>query len=91
MDHTDHTAAIRTFVVEEFLPDVRHEDLDLGYDLIANGVIDSLGLLKLIAWLEDTFDVPVDDVELNPDSFRTVIAINAFVSAALETTAVRLS
>ncbi|QWF84043.1 phosphopantetheine-binding protein [Amycolatopsis sp. CA-230715] len=86
----DHSSAIRAFVVEEFLPDVPHEDLAADYDLIANGVIDSLGLLKLIAWLEDTFDVPVDDVDLNPDSFRTVTAINAFVGAALEASAVHL-
>jgi acyl carrier protein len=75
----DHTATIRGFIVEEFLPDVPAETLADGYDLLAGGVIDSLGVLKVIAWLEDRFDLTVDDVELDPDSFRSIAAINDFI------------
>ena len=44
--------------------------------------MDSLGLLKVVAWLEDEFDIGVDDSELGPDSFRTVAAIKAYVDQA---------
>ena len=44
--------------------------------------VDSLGLLKVVAWLEDEFDIGVDDSELGPDSFRTVAAIKAYVDQA---------
>jgi acyl carrier protein len=47
--------------------------------------VDSLGLLKVVAWLEDEFDIGVDDSELGPDSFRTVAAIKAYVDSARET------
>jgi acyl carrier protein len=47
--------------------------------------VDSLGLLKVVAWLEDEFDIGVDDSELGPDSFRTVAAIKAYVDAARST------
>jgi acyl carrier protein len=75
----DHTGAIRSFIIAEFLPDVPAETLATDYDLMAGGVIDSLGVLKLLAWLEDRFELAVDDVELDPDSFRSVDAINDFL------------
>jgi acyl carrier protein len=80
MDET--TAKIKAFIVEEFMPDVPVEDLEDDYDLLTGGVVDSLGLLKVVAWLEDEFDIGVDDSELGPDSFRTVAAIKAYVDQA---------
>jgi len=77
----NHTRTITTFIVDEFLPDVPAESLAADYDLLSGGVIDSLGLLKVIAWLEDRFDVVVDDIEIEPDNFRTVAAMNAFVQS----------
>jgi acyl carrier protein len=74
--------AITRFVIDEFLPDVSPDDLASDHDLLANGVVDSLGLLKLIAWVEETFGIEVDDDALDPDNFRTVAAIDAFVESA---------
>ena len=65
-----HIATVTRFVLDEFLPDVPESELGPDYDLVAGGVIDSLGLLRLIAWLAERFDLPVDDLELDPDSFR---------------------
>lgn len=75
----NHIQTITKFIVDEFLPDVSAESLAADYDLLSGGVIDSFGLLKVIAWLEDRFDVAVDDLEIEPDNFRTVAAINAFI------------
>lgn len=77
-----HTSTIKQFVIDEFLPDVTGSDLTTDYDLVATGVIDSLGLLKLIAWLEERFELPIDDMELDPDSFHTIDAIDAFIRQA---------
>jgi len=71
---------IKQFIVDEFLPDVTAEQLDSTYDLLANGVIDSLGLLKLIAWLEDSFELAIDDLEVSLERFSTVDGIRSFVA-----------
>jgi acyl carrier protein len=81
----NHTQTITKFLVDEFLPDIPAESLAADYDLLAGGVIDSLGLLKVIAWLEDRFDVVVDDIEIEPDNFRTITAMTAFVRSARRT------
>jgi acyl carrier protein len=74
--------AIKKFVIDEFLPDVSAADLAVDYDLLADGVIDSLGLLKLIAWVEDHFELSVHDTDLDPNNFRSVQAIDTFIEDA---------
>jgi acyl carrier protein len=81
MDET--TVKIKQFIVDEFMPDVWVDELDSDFDLLT-GVVDSLGLLQMVAWLETEFDVAVDSSQLGPESFRTVDAIKAFVDQARE-------
>jgi acyl carrier protein len=76
------TMKIKQFIVEEFMPDVPADELDSDFDLLTGGVVDSLGLLKVVAWLEEEFDVGVDESELGPESFRTVAAIKEYVDQA---------
>ncbi|MEU8517042.1 acyl carrier protein [Kitasatospora sp. NPDC048722] len=73
-------AQIKKFLIEEFLPDITPEQLADDHDLLTDGVIDSLGVLKLIAWVEDHFALPVDDTDLDPNNFRSVQAIDAFIA-----------
>ncbi|GAA4238446.1 hypothetical protein GCM10022254_54430 [Actinomadura meridiana] len=78
----DTIEEIKRFVIAEFVPDITVADLDTDYDLVAGGVIDSLGFLKVLAWLEDRFELDSDAVELEPDHFRSVGAIAALVDDA---------
>ena len=78
----DNTPKIKEFIIEEFMPDVSVDELDAEFDLLTGGVVDSLGLLKVVAWLEAEFDIEVDDSELGPESFRTVKAINDYIEQA---------
>ena len=75
----DTTMKVKQFVVDEFMPDVSPEELDENFDLLTGGVVDSLGLLKVVAWLESEYDIAVDESELGPESFRTVSAIREYI------------
>ena len=75
----DEKMKIKQFIVEEFMPDVPAEQLEDDFDLLAGGVVDSLGLLKVVAWLESEYDIGVDESELGPESFRTVNAIHEYI------------
>jgi acyl carrier protein len=81
----DDKQKIKQFIVDEFMPDVPVEELSSDYDLLTGGVVDSLGLLTVVAWLETEFDIAVDDAELGPESFRTVDAIHEFVERSRAT------
>ena len=73
---------IKSFIVSEFVPDATIDQLDADYDLLDTGVVDSLGLLRLIGWVSEQFDLPIDEMDLSPDNFRSVNAIRDFVDAA---------
>ena len=62
--------AIKAFLAKEIpeLPD----PLDSSMDLFAAGVIDSLLILMLVAFLEDTFEVELDHEDLTEDNFRSM-------------------
>lgn len=77
--------AIAQFIVDEYLPDLTPQQLDVHTDLIEDGVIDSLGLLKLLVWLESTFGINADEADPAPENFRSIAAIDAFVSSATRT------
>ncbi|WP_200262057.1 phosphopantetheine-binding protein [Streptomyces sp. HSG2] len=71
---------ISEYIVREFLPDLTATQLPPDQDLLGDGVIDSLGVLKLIAWVEHHFQLAVGDTDLDPDNFRSVNAIDAYVA-----------
>jgi len=80
----DDKAKIKQFLVDEFMPDMSPDELDDDFDLQTGGAVDSLGLLKLVAWMESEFGVSVDESELGPDSLRTVDSIQEFINEGRE-------
>jgi acyl carrier protein len=50
-------------------------------DLLANGVIDSMGVMELVSFLEDELGVAVDDSEIVPENFRSLRALSTFAAA----------
>ncbi|WP_236243603.1 MULTISPECIES: acyl carrier protein [unclassified Streptomyces] len=81
MSTTDIAGEIRAYVVGQFLAGEDTTDLTGDYDLIDSGVINSLGLVRLLSHLTQTFDIAVDDIEFTPDNFRTLDSITAVVEA----------
>ncbi|MBV6699354.1 acyl carrier protein [Kitasatospora aureofaciens] len=76
------TDDIKKYLIEQFLLDTTVEDLADDYDLLANGVVDSLGLLTLVSWLESEYRLDIDALDIAPENFRTAAAINAFLEQA---------
>lgn len=69
---------IATFVRTELLRD-EGGDLASDTDLLASAGLDSLGMIRLISFLEERYGVKVEGHEVVPANFRTVDAIAAFV------------
>jgi len=74
------TRDIKEFVVTNFAPDVPAEELDEDFDLLDSGLINSLGLVKLVTQLSRRFDIDVDAADIRPDHFRSVAAIERFIA-----------
>jgi len=69
--------AIHEYLLTEFGAD--RDGFEPGENLLAQGVIDSMGILKLVAFLEDTFGIETDDDDMVPENFESLAALCAFV------------
>lgn len=73
---------VRDFVVENFL---YGEDSMLKEDtsFLEEGIIDSTGILELIAFLEETYGLTIRDEEYVPENFDTLGNVARFLERKL--------
>ncbi len=69
---------IREFILGKF-PLARKRAVNDEANLLQSGVLDSLGVLDLVAFVENEFGIQVSDEELLPGNFRTITSLAAFV------------
>jgi acyl carrier protein len=75
-------SALRQFVLDHF-PSARRRPLADTEPLLESGIIDSLGILDVVAFIEAEFKFTVDDEELTPENFRTITNMCGYVSKKL--------
>jgi len=63
---------IRDFILETFPPGRGDFRLDEDTSFLESGVIDSTGVLELVAFLEDDFGIVVEDSELVPENLDSI-------------------
>jgi acyl carrier protein len=79
----DTTTRIRQYVKDEILFEEQGAGQVLTDDtLLLNGIVDSMSLLRLVAFLEEEFDIQVDDLDIVEENFRTVADIARLVERA---------
>ena len=77
MTDTKHT--IRQFVVDSFLFG-QDDGLNDQSSFLDEGIIDSTGLLQLVAFLERTYAISISNDELTPENLDSIDAIATFLS-----------
>ncbi len=74
----DIRADLGAFISEHLAKDM--DDVDVTKDsLIETGVIDSLGIMKLVEHLEGAFGIKITDDELLPENFEDLDTIAELV------------
>jgi acyl carrier protein len=69
---------IRDFVLKHF-PLAKRNGLRAGEKWLETGMIDSLGILDLVQFIETEFSVKIADDELQPENFESMEAVSKFV------------
>jgi acyl carrier protein len=70
---------IRDFVSENLAGPKGIASFTDDESLTENGVVDSLGIFRLVAFLEESFGVRVGDEEINADNLRSINIMEQFV------------
>jgi acyl carrier protein len=72
--------AVKAFVIENFLfGDTTHALADTD-SLIENGIIDSTGVLELVAFIEERYEITVADADIVPANLDSLARITAFIT-----------
>jgi acyl carrier protein len=70
---------IRAFIIENFLFGDAEPLTDDAVSLLDTGIVDSVGVLEMVAWLEQNHGLKVEDQELVPENFDSVERLARFV------------
>jgi acyl carrier protein len=80
---TNHISErIHSFVLEKF-PLARKRQIKSQDKLLESGIIDSLGILDLVAFVEENFGIVLSDDELTPENFQSIERLTAFVQSKI--------
>jgi acyl carrier protein len=71
--------AVLGFLAGDVIPPEEARALDEDRDLLSSGVLNSLTLAHLVVFLEERFQLRVEPREFEPENFRSLRAIAAFV------------
>lgn len=56
-------------------------DFDPEMNLLESGVLESMMMIELIVWLEETFGVEIETEDLTPENFNSLSAMVAYLDS----------
>ena len=71
---------IRQFITDNFLFGELEANLSNDDSLLEHGIIDSTGVLELVAFLEDRYEIQIPDSELVPTNLDSINCLIQFVN-----------
>lgn len=74
---------MKSTIIKHIEQELTSEDLDEGLDptedLLGSGILDSLGMMRLIAFIEEEFDYKVPPEDMVIENFMTVENITNYL------------
>ena len=74
----DTINTVRNFIINNFLFE-DNQNLKEDTSFLKNGIIDSTGILELVAFIEETYGISVDDEELIPENLDSIANLVQYV------------
>ncbi len=81
---TQQAERIRDFLIEEANWDGPRAELTDELPLIEQHVIDSMLLLRMVAWLESEYGIAIGDADVVPSNFGSIERISGLIATKLE-------
>jgi len=70
---------IKTFIIDNFLFSNESEMIKQNESFMENGIIDSTGILELVEFVEETFNISIEDDELIPENLDSLQNVSTFI------------
>jgi len=76
---------LRDFIARNLLYSTEGFSYTDDASLLREGIIDSLGVVELVEFVQNKFGLKVDQQEVIPDNFDSVASLSAYVRRKLQT------
>ena len=70
---------VRQYIADNFLFSEDGYQLSDDVSFLEEGIVDSTGVLELVMFVEETFNVTVEDEEIVPENFDSVSRLAAYI------------
>jgi len=77
---TQVEGSIKKYIENKFLRGDAKKSISTEESLLDSGLIDSMGIFELVAFLEKEFDIEITDEDLVPDNFESLNLIASMVT-----------
>lgn len=78
-DHEHIAEGLREFIVGHY-PRAAEISVSVDDALLESGVIDSLGILQLVNFIEDSFGILIAEEDFDPENFTSITTISRFIA-----------
>ena len=72
---------IRQFIIKQFPLARKQSIIEDDSPLLDSGIIDSLGVLDLVSFIEKEFKITISDEDLLAENFESIASMTAFVQS----------
>jgi len=79
---SDVKESIRAFILA-YAADRNITDLKDNEPILTSNIVDSLGAFEMILFLERTFSLAIEDIDMDPANFQTLNDVESFVLGKL--------
>lgn len=80
-DRAQIQQVVKNFILEAFLPGEDPNELTSETQLMSSGILDSVGTLRLVTFLEEQFGVQVEAHEADEEYMNTLASIADLISS----------
>ena len=72
------------YIKNELIVDSQDIDIDAEDDLLGSGLLDSLGMMKLVSFIEKEFELKIPAQDMVIENFMTVACISNYLKSKSE-------
>ena len=79
--------ALKRYLTQDLLSDHKNLNLSVDDNLLIGGLVDSLGIMRLISFIEQNFNIRVPPEDVTIEHFRSIRVIAGYVESRATTLA----
>lgn len=74
---------IKNFILNNYFFSDDSSAVSDDQSFLESGIIDSIGVMEIVMFIESEFDISVDDAEIIPENLDTINSVDAFITSKL--------